>query len=86
MLDRGLRYTSSAVTLREEFLQGKHVLGVAAAIGEHMNGEKVVITKSTVPVGTAARVRAEIEKRTKHKIYLSINFKTLINPISSAIK
>jgi UDPglucose 6-dehydrogenase len=51
----------------------KHVLDVAAAIGEHMNGEKVVITKSTVPVGTAARVRAEIEKRTKHKVHVCSN-------------
>lgn len=51
----------------------KHVLGVAAAIGEHMNGEKVVITKSTVPVGTAARVRAEIEKRTTHKVHVCSN-------------
>ncbi|HEX6066898.1 MAG TPA: NAD(P)-binding domain-containing protein, partial [Longimicrobiales bacterium] len=51
----------------------KHVLGVAAAIGEHMNGEKVVITKSTVPVGTAARVRAEIEQRTAHKVHVCSN-------------
>ena len=51
----------------------KHVLAVAAAIGEHMNGEKVVITKSTVPVGTAAKVRAEIVKRTKHKVHVCSN-------------
>jgi UDPglucose 6-dehydrogenase len=51
----------------------KHVLNVAASIGEHMNGEKVVITKSTVPVGTAVRVRAEIEKRTKHKVHVCSN-------------
>ena len=51
----------------------KHVLGVAAAIGEHMNGEKVVITKSTVPVGTAAKVRAEIEQRTRHKVHVCSN-------------
>ena len=51
----------------------KHVLGVAASIGENMNGEKVVITKSTVPVGTAARVRAEIVKRTKHPVHVCSN-------------
>jgi UDPglucose 6-dehydrogenase len=51
----------------------KHVLAVAAAIGEYMNGEKIVITKSTVPVGTAAKVRAEIEKRTKHKVHVCSN-------------
>jgi UDP-N-acetylmuramate: L-alanyl-gamma-D-glutamyl-meso-diaminopimelate ligase len=33
-LDLGLRYTSSAVTLREEFLQGKHVLAVAGTHGK----------------------------------------------------
>jgi UDPglucose 6-dehydrogenase len=51
----------------------KHVLSVAAAIGEHMNGEKVVITKSTVPVGTAAKVRTEIEKRARHKVHVCSN-------------
>src|SRR5262245_9022163 len=46
----------------------KHVLKVAATIGENMNGEKVVITKSTVPVGTAAMVRREIESRSKFPV------------------
>ena len=40
----------------------KYVLAVARGIGENMNGYGVVVTKSTVPVGTAAKVRAEIEK------------------------
>lgn len=51
----------------------KHVLDVAASIGEHMNGEKVVITKSTVPVGTAAKVQAEIEKRAKFPVHVCSN-------------
>jgi UDP-N-acetylmuramate: L-alanyl-gamma-D-glutamyl-meso-diaminopimelate ligase len=34
VLDRGLRYTSSAVTLREEFLQGQHVLAIAGTHGK----------------------------------------------------
>jgi UDPglucose 6-dehydrogenase len=38
-----------------------HVLGVARAIGEAMNGWKIVVLKSTVPVGTAAKVRAAIQ-------------------------
>ena len=42
-----------------------HVLAVAKGIGESMNGPKVVVDKSTVPVGTADRVRAEIEKVSK---------------------
>jgi UDPglucose 6-dehydrogenase len=51
----------------------KHVLAVAAQIGQHMNGEKVVITKSTVPVGTAAKVRAEIEKQAQHPVHVCSN-------------
>ncbi len=44
------------------------VLGVAKEIGQHMNGWKVVVDKSTVPVGTAKKVRAVIEKETKHPV------------------
>ncbi len=42
----------------------RHVLDVARTIGQHMNHPKIVITKSTVPVGTAERVRAEIARHT----------------------
>jgi UDPglucose 6-dehydrogenase len=38
----------------------KYVLAVASAIGEHMDEYKVVITKSTVPVGTAEKVGAAV--------------------------
>ncbi|MGH7461052.1 MAG: UDP-glucose dehydrogenase family protein [Longimicrobiales bacterium] len=51
----------------------QHVLNVAATIGENMNGEKVIITKSTVPVGTAARVRAEIEKHSAFPVHVCSN-------------
>ena len=51
----------------------KHVLKVAATIGENMNGEKVVITKSTVPVGTAPKVKAEIEKRSSYPVHVCSN-------------
>ncbi len=51
----------------------RHVLDVAATIGDTMNAEKVVVTKSTVPVGTASLVRAEIEKRTEHRVYVASN-------------
>jgi len=40
----------------------KYVLAVARGIGEHMGSYGVIVTKSTVPVGTAAKVRAEIEQ------------------------
>jgi UDPglucose 6-dehydrogenase len=37
-----------------------HVLAVAATIGRHMHDYKVIVGKSTVPVGTAEKVRATI--------------------------
>ncbi|MDA0226187.1 MAG: UDP-glucose/GDP-mannose dehydrogenase family protein, partial [Proteobacteria bacterium] len=44
-----------------------HVLAAAGAIGRHMDSYRVVVDKSTVPVGTADRVRevlsAELERR-----------------------
>lgn len=39
------------------------VLGVAGKIGEYANSYKVVVTKSTVPVGTADQVRAACAKQ-----------------------
>jgi UDPglucose 6-dehydrogenase len=39
----------------------QHVLAVAHTIGEHMTDYKLVVNKSTVPVGTADRVRSTIE-------------------------
>ena len=38
----------------------QHVLAVARSIGQHMNDYRVVVNKSTVPVGTADRVRAAL--------------------------
>ena len=38
----------------------RHVLAAAREIGRHMDGWRVVVDKSTVPVGTAAKVRAAI--------------------------
>jgi UDPglucose 6-dehydrogenase len=42
----------------------QHVLAVAREIGRHMNGPKVIVTKSTVPVGTAEKVRAAVRSET----------------------
>jgi len=38
----------------------KYVLGVAKEIGTHMNDYMVVVTKSTVPVGTSEKVRKAV--------------------------
>jgi UDPglucose 6-dehydrogenase len=51
----------------------QHVLAVAGTIGRAMNGEKVVVTKSTVPVGTAGRVRAVIQEHTQHPVHVCSN-------------
>ncbi len=40
----------------------KHVLAVAQSIGEHMEEYRIVVDKSTVPVGTADKVKAEIDR------------------------
>lgn len=39
----------------------KYVLGVAASIGEHMTNPLVVVTKSTVPVGTSVKVKKAVQ-------------------------
>jgi UDPglucose 6-dehydrogenase len=44
----------------------QHVLGVAREIARAMNGYKVVVNKSTVPVGTAVKVRDVIRRETTH--------------------
>ena len=44
----------------------QHVLEVSRKIGRIMNGYKVIVNKSTVPVGTGDRVREIIAKETKH--------------------
>ncbi|MBR9991056.1 MAG: UDP-glucose/GDP-mannose dehydrogenase family protein [Gemmatimonadetes bacterium] len=51
----------------------QHVLAVAKVIGSSMEDEKVVVTKSTVPVGTAARVRAMIREHTDLPVHVCSN-------------
>ena len=44
----------------------KHVLGVAREIAKAMNGYKVIVDKSTVPVGTSRKVQEVVRRETKH--------------------
>jgi len=44
----------------------QHVLEVAREVARAMNGYKVIVNKSTVPVGTAVRVREVIRRETTH--------------------
>lgn len=44
----------------------QHVMGVAKDIAKAMDGYKVIVNKSTVPVGTAERVREIIRRETTH--------------------
>ncbi|MDQ3950765.1 MAG: nucleotide sugar dehydrogenase, partial [Gemmatimonadota bacterium] len=51
----------------------RHVLAVADQIGLHMSREIVVVTKSTVPVGTAARVAAAVGHSARHAFHVCSN-------------
>src|SRR5881227_2933969 len=44
----------------------QHVLAVARDTARAMNGYKVIVDKSTVPVGTSAKVREVIRRETTH--------------------
>ena len=55
------------------------VLAVARGIGEHLADYRIVITKSTVPVGTADKVRHEIQAILDRR-GLSVEFDVVSNP------
>jgi UDPglucose 6-dehydrogenase len=57
----------------------RYVLAVAGTIGEHMTEYKVVITKSTVPVGTADKVRDAVAKAQKAR-HANVEYDTVSNP------
>ena len=51
----------------------RHVLAVAEQIGKYMRRELVVVTKSTVPVGTAQRVAACIGQHARYPFHMCSN-------------
>jgi len=57
----------------------KYVLGVAGEIGRYLNNYMVVITKSTVPIGTSIKVKAAVQEELT-KRGASIQFDVASNP------
>ncbi|MGA2565095.1 MAG: nucleotide sugar dehydrogenase, partial [Steroidobacteraceae bacterium] len=57
----------------------RHVLSVARAIGEHLSRYTIVVTKSTVPVGTADQVRMAVQS-TLNKRGAAVEFDVVSNP------
>ena len=57
----------------------QYVLGVAREIGEHMTEYLVVVTKSTVPIGTSLKVRAAVQE-TLDKRGSKLKFDVASNP------
>jgi len=57
----------------------KYVLGVAACIGRYMEGFKIIVDKSTVPVGTADKVRAAVQQELDDR-GVAIEFDVVSNP------
>ncbi|MBN2369732.1 MAG: UDP-glucose/GDP-mannose dehydrogenase family protein [Vicinamibacteria bacterium] len=51
----------------------RYVLEVAEGVGRAMNEGTIIVLKSTVPVGTAERVRRTIEKTTRHSFAVVSN-------------
>ena len=56
-----------------------YVINVADAIGQYMNEYKVIVDKSTVPVGTGQKVKSAIQEQL-NKRGLNISFDVVSNP------
>ena len=71
-LDRGVRNSQivfiavGTPTGEDGSADLQHVLGVARDIARAMNGYRVIVNKSTVPVGTAVKVRDIVRRETTH--------------------
>ncbi|MBT9465345.1 UDP-glucose/GDP-mannose dehydrogenase family protein [Hydrogenophaga sp.] len=58
----------------------QHVLAVAAQIGQHMTDFKVVVNKSTVPVGTGGRVEQVLRSALAARGLDALDFAVVSNP------
>ena len=58
----------------------QYVLAVAATIAEHMDGHRIIINKSTVPVGTARQVCATVEAILAERNDARLTFDVVSNP------
>lgn len=57
----------------------KYVLNVAKSIGQEMQSRLIVVNKSTVPIGTADKVKATIQEQLNNRD-VSIDFNVVSNP------
>lgn len=57
----------------------QHVLAVAKEIGKHMDAYKIIVDKSTVPVGTADKVKAVINRALEER-HTTFDFDVVANP------
>jgi UDPglucose 6-dehydrogenase len=57
----------------------QYVLGAARAIAQHMDGPRVIVDKSTVPVGTADKVREAVARELARR-GSSLRFSMVSNP------
>lgn len=58
----------------------RHVLSVAEMVGSLMQDPKIIINKSTVPVGTADRVKSAVEARLADRGLADLEFDVVSNP------
>ena len=58
----------------------QYVLAVARDIGAHIDGYKIIVDKSTVPVGTADKVRAVIQQALAERGRSDLAFDVVSNP------
>ncbi|GMQ88507.1 MAG: UDP-glucose/GDP-mannose dehydrogenase family protein [Gammaproteobacteria bacterium] len=57
----------------------QHVLAVAKTIGENIDEYRIIVNKSTVPVGTADRVRAQVQEVLDQRA-VNLEFDVVSNP------